>query len=273
MKRYLEILLIAFGLRREDLHWGTVYDSKSKQPLDPVILKMIDVGSGKVVQTGITDLKGRYGFLALPGFYKILAKKSNYVFPSNIVRGKNDGIYSNLYHGEFFELKGGTEVVSFNIPMDPEGFDWNQKAKMKFVRSHPFIETLFSTLVLLSFWSFLFYEAYLFFKIPNKISGYILGAYLIVFLAAIFIPKGRLWGRVIDSKTKRALPNVTIEIRLAQNTSIKLAQISTIEDGKYFLKLEPGSYKFRILDKFDNEIKTDNIKVDKGSIYNKDIWV
>jgi hypothetical protein len=273
MRRYLEILLITLGLRRQNLRWGTVYDSKTKQPLDPVILKMIDVGSGKVVQTGITDLKGRYGFLALPGFYKILAKKSNYFFPSNLVRSKNDGMHTNLYHGEFFELKGGTEVVSFNIPMDPLYFDWNQEAKMRFVKSYPFFENMFSILIPLFFWFFLFYEFYLFFKNSNKLSGYILGVYLLIFLIAIFFPKSRLWGRVLDSNTKRALANVTIELCLAQNPSIKLARVNTIEDGKYFLKSEPGNYKLRIIDKFDNELKAADIRVDKGSIYNKDIWV
>ncbi len=121
------LLLSLLGIRKKNLPWGVVYDSVTKQPLDPayVILKNI---RGKEVGSAITDLDGRYGFLMSPGIYYIEAKKTNYAFPSKKVSGFDDEVYNNLYFGEKIEVMQG-QIIKKNIPLDPVKFDWNEFAK------------------------------------------------------------------------------------------------------------------------------------------------
>ena len=85
---------------------------------------------GREVETKVTDMEGHYGFW-LDAKFKIFARKTNYLFPSQQVVGGKDGIFENLYHGEFFTLSGDSEVVAPNIPMDPLGQDWNQQEKRR----------------------------------------------------------------------------------------------------------------------------------------------
>src|SRR3989344_7186884 len=87
----LNSFLVFFQLREKRRFWGVVYDSVSKQPLDPVKVSLIYVDTGVVESSGITDLEGRYGFLARPGKFKIFAQRSNYIFPSQKIKGDSDG--------------------------------------------------------------------------------------------------------------------------------------------------------------------------------------
>lgn len=111
--------------------WGIVFDAVTKQPLDPVVVSLKDV-SGAVIQTSITDMEGRYGFLAPPGMYSIEAHKADYVFPSKILLNEQrDTVYSHLYFGGTFEVRDGGEIITRNIPLDPVGFNWNEFEKRK----------------------------------------------------------------------------------------------------------------------------------------------
>lgn len=109
---------------------GIVYDSKSKEPLDPVYVSVIDLTTNKEVKNQLTNMEGRFGFVLPKGHYKITAGKTNYVFPSLYLAGRfSDEVYDKLYFGEPFTVENEQQVVSMNIPMDPVGTDWNQKEK------------------------------------------------------------------------------------------------------------------------------------------------
>src|SRR4029079_8789506 len=103
---------------------------------DPVIVTLVDAFSGRQVDQAISDLAGRFGFLANPGRYIIKAEKTHYLFPSKNIPGFTDGIFENLYHGEIIEIRPGVDVASPNIPMDPLAFDWNQQDKQRMVKVH-----------------------------------------------------------------------------------------------------------------------------------------
>ncbi|MGI9118115.1 MAG: carboxypeptidase-like regulatory domain-containing protein [Minisyncoccia bacterium] len=140
--RLWSLFLVLIGLKKRNRPWGTVYDSVTKQPLDPVYVSVFDT-SGKEVETSITDIDGRFGFLLPPGTYNVVAHKTNYIFPSKLLDGKyEDEMYKDLYYGMPFTV--GTDnnnLVISNIPMDPEHFDWNEYAKrqqtlMKYHKTH-----------------------------------------------------------------------------------------------------------------------------------------
>jgi hypothetical protein len=125
------LLLSVLGLKKRNRPWGTVYDSVTKQPLDPAYVTIKNVKTGKE-ETSITDLDGRYGFLVQPGEYIITANKTNYTFPSKKLAGKTeDALYNSLYFGETLNITVAGAVISKNIPLDPVKFDWNEFTKGK----------------------------------------------------------------------------------------------------------------------------------------------
>lgn len=127
--RLWSLLLTALGLKKKNRPWGVVYDSITKQPLDPAYVVLKDM-MGNDVSTTITDLDGRYGFLVAKGTYTIVPGKTNYIFPSQKLSGKEkDELYNGLYFGEQITIENDEDVVSKNIPMDPVNFDWNEYAK------------------------------------------------------------------------------------------------------------------------------------------------
>ncbi|MEZ4103140.1 MAG: carboxypeptidase-like regulatory domain-containing protein [Candidatus Paceibacterota bacterium] len=129
--RLWNLVPIWLGFRRRKRPWGTVYDSVTKQPLDPVYVILTDM-RGKEVATTITDLDGRFGFLVAPGRYHIFVKKDNYTFPSTKLSGKeSDALYGDLYQGEEIEIVGEEDLVVKNIPMDSLSFNWNEFEKSK----------------------------------------------------------------------------------------------------------------------------------------------
>jgi len=122
------LVLVGLGIKKRTRPWGTVYDSVTKQPIDPAFVTARD-GSGKVVAESITDLDGRYGFLLPPGTYYLSARKTHYEFPSKKMSGKpSDELYRDLYFGEPVTVGPG-EILDKNIPMDRKDFDWNEQAK------------------------------------------------------------------------------------------------------------------------------------------------
>jgi hypothetical protein len=241
----LNRLLAFLVLRHKEDRWGIVYDSVSKQPLDPVIVKLIDARTGKVFQSSVTDLAGRYNFLAYPGKFKILVKKSNYLFPSQISAGGSDEVYQNLYHGEFFELRGDSEVISFNIPMDPEHRDWNQAAKLEMAPYHPYIENFVYGITAVVFWTVLILDAASIYIWPTLFAYWLLGFYGACLLLAWLLPYPRMWGRVF-LKNGESAEGLMLEISYASLPDIILVKAAVYGDGKFFLRLSPGKYIYQI---------------------------
>jgi hypothetical protein len=244
---FVHRFLVLLGLRGKEQHWGVVYDSATKQPLDPVLVTLVDAKSAKIAQSGVTDIAGRYNFLAYPGKFKILLKKSNYTYPSKIAAGGSDQIYKNLYHGEFFELPEDSEVIPFNIPMDAQTPDWNQSAKSGIVKFHPFEERLLSRLMAVLFW-FLFVAAALGAWFSRSRYFYIaLGIYAAVFLLALIFPRPRRWGRVRFRENGNPAEGVLVELSYREMPDIVIAKAVVYRDAKFLLRANPGKYMLRIV--------------------------
>ena len=237
-------ILNFFSLKKIERFWGVVYDSVSKQPLDPVIVKLL-YSDGREIETCVTDIAGRYGFLAAPGKFKIHARKTNYSFPSQYVKGSKDGIFENIYHGEFFVLSEDSEVVAPNIPMDPVGFDWNQQAKKNMGQAHPHLEYLLKKLLAVCFWfGLLAYCLYVWASYP-KTPYYvyvILLVYLLLIILSRIIPDVRLWGKIhIKAKIKN-IKNLFLELHSQQFPGVSFGKTYAHESGRYLLRANPGKY-------------------------------
>ncbi len=248
--------LVFIQLKRPKEFWGIIYDSISKQPLDPVKVILVYEDTGKVEGECITDLGGRYGFLARPGKFKIFPQKSNYAFPSKIVNRSNDLIYYNIYRGEFFEIKGESDVIAPNIPMDPVKEDWNQIAKQKIIKKPYYKQWLLNFIVSMIFWLGLLGLVIYAYKHQFNSWWVIPWAlvYMLVFVGASLVPESRLWGRVVQAKTSLPISRISLLLTRPTFPNIRFGMAVTQEEGKYFLRANPGKY---LLQAFD---------VDKGNL-------
>ncbi len=123
------LILVWFGVKKKANPWGTVYDSVTKQPIDPAYVVLYDM-TGKEIATSITDIEGRYGFAVPAGTYTIVANKTNYEFPSKKLVGKvEDELYRDLYFGGPITVTEEGGIIAKNIPLDQLAFDWNEYAK------------------------------------------------------------------------------------------------------------------------------------------------
>lgn len=279
-KKILEILLIKlnfwidrflvfFQFRQKREFWGIIYDSVTKQPLDPVRVSLVYADTGKVESSVVTDLQGRYGFLARPGKFKIFPQRTNYVFPSTHVAGDTDGIYTHIYHGEFFELGNESEVIAPNIPMDPVSDDWNQQAKKQFVVKYAYIRLLAEKLFSVFLWfGFLFVVLYLtLHNFQPVFLRWVLGAYVAILLLEVVIPRPRFWGRITDSNNN---PVAGIRLKLTNPLlpGVIFGSALTREDGRFFLRANPGKYLLEVLDDDGQAtLSTFTVRVGQEGVY------
>ncbi len=238
--------LITWQKRRRP--WGVVYDSVTKEPLDPAFVQLF-TAENKVLQESITDLDGRYGFLAPEGRYTLVVNKSNYVFPSSYrpLLGE-DVLYSNLYYGEEFTV---VDTVVHDIPMDPVGRDWNQEEKMRTKQTHffrPFdvyIITILDTVFYLGFLAL----SLQFFFVQSAVTGVLLAGYVVLLYLRIKGGKPILYG--VLSKNNIPLAYAIIRVlKKGYEVGHKVAD----GYGRYAVLVAPGKYTVRIEERLGQDL-------------------
>jgi alpha-tubulin suppressor-like RCC1 family protein len=273
--RLFDQLLTVLGLRRKKRYWGMVYDSVSKQPLDPVVVKLVDVKSNKVLETAITDLYGHFGFLIKEhGAYAITAEKKGYDFPSKRLPGDHDQIFDNLYHGEILNIFDDSHVVLPNIPMDPTGYDFNQEAKKKIIHFRPNWEWFKYVIFMLLFWFGFALSALAFVSNPSAVNIIVIALYLAVLAYKLFWPHSRLWGRIVGLRAGDQA-NLLIELNDPALPGIVMGRAVTASDGKFFLKAKPGKYKVMVKagENFDQEVSSFIADIGKEGVLNKNVKI
>ncbi len=248
------LLLTAFSLKRRNRSWGTVYDSITKQPIDPAYVVLKDL-KGKEVASSITDIDGRYGFLVGPGKYIIEAHKTNYAYPSLKLSGKlSDEMYNNLYFGNEIEVLEGGLVINKNIPLDPLRFDWNEftKGKNKLMSFYSKKEIILKKLsdVLFEVGFIIAVLALLFAPEPYNFGIVVL--YLVMLMLKIFGIKTKTSGTVSNIGDGSPLSFAIIKV-FSDDWNAEITKKVADKYGKYFCLLPVGKYHVTINKKNDNE--------------------
>jgi len=272
------LLLTAFSLKRRNRSWGTVYDSVTKQPIDPAYVVLKDL-NGKEVASSITDIDGRYGFLVGPGKYMIEAHKTNYAYPSSKLSGKlSDEMYNNLYFGSEIEVLEGGLVINKNIPLDPLRFDWNEftKGKNKLMSFYSKKEIIFKKLsdILFEVGFIIGVLALLFAPEPYNFGIVIL--YLVMLVLKIFGIKTKTSGAVSNIGDGSPLSFAIIKI-FSEDWNAEITKKVADKYGKYFCLLPVGKYHVIIDKKNDDESYSEIFKSPvldiKNGILNKNFSI
>ena len=242
LMRLWSLILVALGLRKRRVPWGTVYDSVTKQPLDPAYVVLEDQ-TGKEVATAITDLDGRFGFLVPPGSYKIIANKSNYSFPSKKLAGKSsDELYDNLYFDGEVALKVD-DVITKNVPMDPEAFDWNEFAKRdkKLMKFYSRNARILATVTTTFFYLGLVGAAALYLSRPDGLNLAIIIVYGLLLLLRIFVIKPKSYGSIVDTGTNEPLSFAVVRV-FQKGVDREMFHRVADQYGRYYALLAKGEY-------------------------------
>jgi hypothetical protein len=237
------MMLAGLGIRKRVRPWGTVYDSVTKQPIDPAYVTVADA-SGKVVAESITDSDGRYGFLLPDGTYYVSVKKTNYEFPSKKLVGKTvDEIYGNLYFGEPVTIIGG-QVLDKNIPMDQLNFDWNEHAKKErgafsfhsagthkwlVLSNYIYAIGLIISVVVVAFHQSVYNVLMLF--------AYV----VIIVLMNVFGARTRKLGQVVDARTGEPLSYAIVRVTAYDHEVILRTAVCDAR-GRYYGIIPKGQY-------------------------------
>ncbi len=268
------LLFSFFSIYKTRKYWGTVYDSITKQPLDPAYVTLFDE-AGQAIDTCITDIDGRYSFIVGPGKYFLSAQKTDYQFPSQkLIEKTYDELYTHLYFGGAIELEHDDEVISRNIPMDPLRFNWNEYAKQKTKVTHfyrPWHRTLTFLARVLFVAGFIF-AIWVFVVVPSVFAFVVLSLYILTIVLKILglrkIPRG-----YIKDKQGFALSFGIVRVYSQElNREVKHTIVGAkghylllVPNGRYYMtveqKLSDGSYK---------EVhRTKDFRVRKGFIAKK----
>lgn len=269
--RLWSLILAVFGIKKRNVPWGTVYDSITKQPLDPAYVILEDL-SGNEVATSITDLDGRYGFLVPSGKYRMIAKKTNYEFPSKKLNGKTeDELYPELYFNDIIDVVEGG-VISKNIPMDCLKFDWNEFAKkdqklMKFFSVRD-LWILRVSNILFTFGFLVTVVAVI--GSPAFYNIAILVVYILLLILKKTILKPRAYGSIKQKETGDILSFAILRIFFVGSENEVLHKVAD-QTGKYYCIIGNGKYYVKIEKKNADESYTlvhtsESIEVKNGYI-------
>jgi len=247
------LLLAALGLKKRNRPWGIVYDSVTKQPLDPAYVILLDL-AGNEVTTSITDIDGRYGFLVPAGQYTMIAHKTNYEFPSRKLAGhESDELYTDLYEsGIIIVAEGG--VITKNIPMDPLNFDWNEFAKrdqklMKFYSTRDIWITRFTNI--------LFYFGFALTTLaiivnPTTYNIVTFSVYIVLFALKHTILKPRPFGRLTRKGSGIPLSFAVVRV-FSADIDREVTKKVADKTGKYYCLVPNGRYYVKIEQKNTDE--------------------
>ncbi len=227
------------GLRKKRRPWGVIYNSFDKRPLAGAVVKIIEVNSGNVRETRVTDNQGRFGFLVEKGKYELTVAKPGFVFPSRKIvlnKNKSDGYFSNVYLGGPFLFK--ENFLSMNIPLDMQKKpSTSTKYFVLFLRFARFFERFrFPLLIFGTLFSF--FNLYLFRSILDLI--FVLIYILLWFFEIIERRKIKPYGEVQDEDGEFL---DLVVVRFFRQDSDKLvATTITNKEGKFFVLLPRGNY-------------------------------
>ena len=228
-------LLELIGLRKKRPPWGIVYNSATKLPLSQTIVRLFNLATNKLVETRVTDKEGRYGFLVNTSDYVLSATKANYTFPTVIVKDKIDPPYSDIYRGQPLHVQA-EKTINVNIPIDPPSKPVEiknalvrnlllgiSKARIPVL----FLGTLFAIWLIIT---------------RRELFDYIsFGFYSLLWSGEIRLNRIKPWGVAYDSKTKKPLADVVVQI-FDQEYNKLLETKTTDKLGRYVFFVKPGNY-------------------------------
>jgi hypothetical protein len=218
--------------------WGVVYDSLTKLPVDLAMVRLIENGTNRVIQSHVTDFHGRFMFFVSPGTYHLEVKRDGFLFPSALLSNvESDGNMVEIYHGAGLKIKEDGRAVSPNIPVDPFGAEKTPR-RVLWESRWRFVQQLISFMgVFLAFTSFII--------VPSIVTGVALAIHVSLYALFLYMVKPRQpkqWGVVYDSKTKKPVAKAIVRLFSSQFNKLVSTQVTGAK-GRYAFLVGPSVYR------------------------------
>src|SRR3990167_5551881 len=237
-------LWVAVGLKRRRKPWGTVYNGKTKQPIPFAKVELLNPSS-RLLESKVTDMNGRYGFLVTPESteqkvveIQIQARKEEYVFPAQGIIPPNDTmLYGNVYVGGIAKVDVEA-LAGFDIPMSKLTPDKLLDTAVK----KPLAKLNNSITILLNFGFYLglVMAPLSYILTPSNFNLAILAGFFVVNIPRFAGLTQRQFGMVVDSSTSVPIPFALITLNDREGKRVGF----TVSDerGRYFLLVPKGHY-------------------------------
>lgn len=114
---YFFVIVMKFVSKlRKPQAWGIVYNSKTQVPVPSSFVKLYKEETNELMDTKITDNRGKYQFFVPKGDYLALVASTGYKFPSALIPQKEQTFFKGL-----LKVSSRVGVVNINVPIDPVG--------------------------------------------------------------------------------------------------------------------------------------------------------
>ena len=242
-------LLGILGWRKRN-EQGTVYNSKTGQPLALASVNVIDETSGKVREVKVTDKYGQFSFLVSPGEYLLKTFRKGY----QEAKDTKIDFYPNKYNFQTLSFNQHSAIAS-SIPM---------QGKLGSLQTAYLKSSFLEFLTELIFWAGLTSSFILLFATFSALSIVTTLLYLhLLFIRNVFIQKLK-WGKVIN-KNNKPIPFTALKLYNTQDQLI--ARTISDEYGRYFLVANKGKYTLQAIESGSGSTKTYSVKLrSRGSV-------
>jgi hypothetical protein len=227
--------------KREEGSFGIVYNSLSKQPISLVLVRLIDTQSNRLIQSRVSDEKGRFFFHATPGTYRLEASKAGLTFPSAVLKSfSEDGKFKSVYHGETIVVSEKSPLLSAQIPLDPPEISPS--------RARLFRNKIFNTITKSVSIFGLVAGCLLLARSPTDslqwVSFSLQTTLFILFWFFSSPKKPKKWGVVYDHSTKKPVSRAVARLFNTEYNKLVDSQISDSQ-GRFFFSA--GGSRFKVI--------------------------
>lgn len=247
--------MLLFG-RKKRRAWGQIYNSLTKLPVDLAMVRLIDAKTKRVLQSRVTDMQGRYLFIAEEGEYLIEVAKAQFSFPSDILKGeKIDGKMIDLYHGETLSVKGTGISLTPNIPLDPVGAE-KTSSRIKWDKYVLGLQHVVASsgIFLTALSLYVSQVWYLWVMLAVHIVMYSL------FVKFVKPTKPKGWGIVYEKNTVMPIQNAVVRLFTKKYNKLVSTQV-TDRRGRYAFLVGPSDYYVTFDKKGYKTEKTNDITI------------
>ena len=269
--RLWSLLLESTGFKKRRAAWGRVYDSITKQPLDPVRLELRTADGTKIAST-VTRIDGTFAFsVPAVGSYTIAVKKNYYTFPSTTLASlPHDEVYRNIYTGAAFTAPVIGAPVAMNIPVDPNNFEWKTFAEKNgsLMKAYALGDRMIAHFAGLFLFVGLIVSVLALVMDPSVYACAVFVAALLIALIKPMTLSARHFGYVSDAASGEPLSFGIVRIETEAGTPI--TDVVASATGKYTYAVPKGNYLVRIDKKLPDSTYhtvTDGLPVQAGSGY------
>ena len=239
--RFGYILLSPILLRKKRKPWGTVIDSITGQPIKGAIVRLFETEFNKLKESQITDEFGRFGFLAEPGSYTIMAQRQGYAFPSKLTHKLKS--MTDIYTGGILDLHDAKDPnISVTIPVDPISEHISERALLwKRIRDavSVFLQSINWPLLIIGLLISIWTAAIL----PGTVNSLLVVLYALLLLMKIVQARTRFksYGSVLDAIDKKPIDLAVVRVFNANTSTLATTRI-TNQAGKFSAIIQPGRY-------------------------------